>query len=81
MPKKEKLLMRGADCCLLIFDVSKEESFDSLQSWMRLFIETEQLHHKESRFGINIKNFPFILISNKSDLKRKISVHEIADFC
>lgn len=29
---------RGADCCVLVFDVTNPKSFDSLESWKEEFL-------------------------------------------
>uniref|UniRef100_A0A7C8Z810 Ras-related protein Rab-7b n=1 Tax=Opuntia streptacantha TaxID=393608 RepID=A0A7C8Z810_OPUST len=51
---------RGADCCVLVFDVNILESFHSLLTWRDEFI-------KQTEIGDPTK-FPFVVIGNKIDL-------------
>jgi len=51
---------RGADACILTYDITDKKSFDSLDSWMDEF-----LVHAAPRNG---ENFPFVVLGNKSDL-------------
>ena len=50
---------RRADCCMLVYSVNNETSFQSLEFW-----KNEFLLHK----GINNKShFPFVVVGNKTD--------------
>lgn len=67
---------RGADACILVFDITNPNSFIDLDRWYQEFVEQCDSIKEE----INDKNdkkvdFPFILIGSKSDLsdKRRIS--------
>ena len=50
---------RGADFCILVFDVTSAKSFESLESWHNDFLEQASPEHPES--------FPFVVIGNKID--------------
>lgn len=54
---------RGADCCILVFDVTTPNSFKSLDSWRDEFLIQASPHSPE--------NFPFIVIGNKVDLENR----------
>eukprot|EP01006_Ploeotia_vitrea_P028828 TRINITY_DN61464_c0_g1_i1.p1 TRINITY_DN61464_c0_g1~~TRINITY_DN61464_c0_g1_i1.p1 ORF type:complete len:215 (-),score=33.15 TRINITY_DN61464_c0_g1_i1:324-968(-) len=56
---------RGADACLLVFDLTNAESFKNLTSW-----------HDE--FVVQAGNKDFMLIGNKCDLEDKRAVSEKA---
>ncbi|XP_034489058.1 ras-related protein Rab-7a-like isoform X3 [Drosophila innubila] len=51
---------RGADCCILVYDITNRSSFNSLNSWRDEFLiqANSQDPHK----------FPFIVLGNKVDL-------------
>lgn len=51
---------RGADCCVLVFDVTAPNSFQSLDSWRDEFLIQASPREPE--------NFPFVLLGNKVDL-------------
>lgn len=51
---------RGADCCVLTFDVNDAETFKALDSW-----RDEFLLHANPR---DPENFPFVVVGNKVDL-------------
>jgi len=53
---------RGADCCILVYDVNDQKSFESLDLWMDEFIAQAAPR--------NPKEFPFIVLGNKSDLAK-----------
>ncbi|XP_016433458.1 ras-related protein Rab7 isoform X2 [Nicotiana tabacum] len=52
---------RGADCCILVYDVNVPKSFETLQRWHEEFIKQADLTEPEK--------FPFVLIGNKVDLE------------
>lgn len=54
---------RGADCCVLVFDVTAPSSFKSLDSWRDEFLI--QASPKDP------DNFPFVLVGNKVDLENR----------
>ena len=61
----------GTDCALLVFDITKEESFKILDYWVK------EIQQKKNRDDICL-----ILVGNKSDLKenRKVSQQEIDNY-
>jgi len=59
---------RGADCCVLVYDVNNSKSFDTLDSWRDEFLVQASPMDPES--------FPFVVIGNKIDVeesKRMVS--------
>ena len=50
---------RGADCCVLVYDITSAKSFESLDSWKDEFILNGSPKDPE--------NFPFIVLGNKAD--------------
>jgi len=52
---------RGADCCVLVYDVNNAKSFDALDSWRDEFLIQAGPHDPD--------NFPFILLGNKIDVE------------
>eukprot|EP01105_Mastigella_eilhardi_P028001 TRINITY_DN8972_c0_g1_i1.p1 TRINITY_DN8972_c0_g1~~TRINITY_DN8972_c0_g1_i1.p1 ORF type:complete len:202 (-),score=72.98 TRINITY_DN8972_c0_g1_i1:53-658(-) len=56
---------RGADCCVLVFDVNVRKTFDNLGGWRAEFMEA---------VGVN-DDFPFVVVGNKidADNSREIS--------
>jgi len=67
---------RGADACMLVYDITDQKSFDSLDTWMTEFIN--QASPK------NAKEFPFVILGNKADLaktKRQVQEAKALAFC
>lgn len=67
---------RGADCCVLVYDVNNSKSFDTLDSWRDEFLVQASPMDPES--------FPFVVIGNKIDVeesKRMISNKRAMTFC
>ncbi|EEB08010.1 GTPase Ypt7 [Schizosaccharomyces japonicus yFS275] len=67
---------RGADCCVLVYDVNNSKSYESLDSWRDEFLIQASPNNPET--------FPFILIGNKVDVeeqKRMVSKAKALAFC
>ncbi|KAL8825417.1 MAG: hypothetical protein Q9170_007797 [Blastenia crenularia] len=67
---------RGADCCVLVYDVNNSKSFDTLDSWRDEFLVQASPRDPES--------FPFVVLGNKIDVeenKRMISAKRAMTFC
>ncbi|GMJ02202.1 RAB GTPase homolog G3A [Hibiscus trionum] len=68
---------RGADCCVLVYDVNVTKSFDNLDNWHEEFLK--QANPTDPR------TFPFILLGNKIDLdggnSRAVPEKKAKDWC
>ncbi|KAG6657434.1 ras-related protein Rab7-like isoform X2 [Carya illinoinensis] len=68
---------RGAECCVLVYDVNVLRSFETLNTWREEFLK--QAHPAEP------DNFPFILLGNKIDLdggnSRVVSEWQAKEWC
>jgi len=67
---------RGADCCVLVYDVNNSKSFDNLDSWRDEFLIQASPRDPES--------FPFVVLGNKVDVdesRRMISSKRAMTFC
>ncbi|CAF1049751.1 unnamed protein product [Didymodactylos carnosus] len=65
---------RGADCCVLVYDVTVANSFKSLESWRDEFLIQAGPRDPE--------NFPFVVIGNKIDLEnRLIQIRKAQTWC
>ncbi|KAL8785506.1 MAG: hypothetical protein Q9213_003332 [Squamulea squamosa] len=67
---------RGADCCVLVYDVNNSKSFDTLDSWRDEFLVQASPRDPE--------NFPFVVLGNKIDVddsKRMVSSKRATAFC
>jgi len=66
---------RGADACLLVYDITNEQSFDQLNSWRNGFLN--QANPKDP------DNFPFVIIGNKIDREseRKVPKAKATQWC
>jgi Ras-related protein Rab-7A len=67
---------RGADSCVLVYDVTDAKSYDNLDSW-----SDEFLVHAAPR---NADTFPFVVLGNKSDLassRRQVSANKAKAWC
>jgi len=65
---------RGADCCVLVYDVTTPSTFKTLDSWRDEFLIQASPRDPE--------NFPFVVIGNKIDLEnRVVSVKRAQGWC
>jgi len=65
---------RGADCCVLVYDVTSANSFKSLDSWRDEFLIQAGPRDPE--------NFPFVVIGNKIDLEnRAVQTRKAQSWC
>ena len=67
---------RGADCCVLVYDVNNVKSFETLDSWRDEFLVQASPRNADS--------FPFVLLGNKIDLeesKRVVSDKRARQWC
>lgn len=65
---------RGADCCVLVFDVTVANSFKTLDSWRDEFLIQASPRDPD--------NFPFVVIGNKIDLdNRAVPVKRVQAWC
>ncbi|XP_031099720.1 ras-related protein Rab7-like [Ipomoea triloba] len=51
---------RGADCCVLVYDVNVSKSFENLNNWREEFLIQASPSDPE--------NFPFVVLGNKMDV-------------
>jgi GTPase SAR1 family protein len=52
---------RGADCCVLVYDVNNQKSFENLNHWKDEFLIQASPRDPQ--------NFPFICVGNKIDVE------------
>jgi len=66
---------RGADCCVLVFDVNQSKTFDTLDSWRDEFLIQASPRDPE--------NFPFVVLGNKVDIEdgRQVSSKRSKAWC
>eukprot|EP00828_Plagiopyla_frontata_P033864 TRINITY_DN439_c0_g2_i3.p2 TRINITY_DN439_c0_g2~~TRINITY_DN439_c0_g2_i3.p2 ORF type:complete len:162 (-),score=36.04 TRINITY_DN439_c0_g2_i3:73-558(-) len=66
---------RGADCCVLVYDIVNMKSFESMDSWKEEFILQGNPKDKET--------FPFVILGNKLDKinERKVSEVKVQQWC
>ncbi|KAI9282546.1 small GTPase superfamily [Sporodiniella umbellata] len=67
---------RGADCCVMVYDVNNATSFQSLEQWHDEFLTQASPRNSEQ--------FPFVVLGNKVDLdeaRRTVSLNRATDFC
>ena len=60
---------RGSDGCILVFDISQPESYENLEKWRQLFIQT-------TGDEIN-RQIPIILVGNKIDMVNTVHKDQI----
>lgn len=69
---------RGADCCVLVYDVNVLRSFETLQNWHEEFL-------KQQADPADTEAFPFILLGNKIDVdggnSRAVSEKRAQEWC
>lgn len=68
---------RGADCCVLVYDMTAPKTFESMDSWRDEFLVQANPADPD--------NFPFVVIGNKADLeaqgKRKVPGEKAKTWC
>jgi len=66
---------RGADCCVLVYDVTAPKTFDDLETWRDEFLVQGSHSDKD--------NFSFVVIGNKVDLEnnRQVTQKKAANWC
>ena len=69
---------RGADACIIVFDLTNPKTFDNLETWIDEFLITGNISDPE--------NFPVILVGNKCDLVNSnnsncVSENRISKLC
>lgn len=67
---------RGADCCVLVYDVNSAASFEHINSWREEFLIQASPRDPES--------FPFVMLANKIDLgeeKRQVPRKRVLAYC
>lgn len=52
---------RGADCCVLVYDVTNSKSFENIKSWKDEFLVHANISTPET--------FPFVILGNKVDVE------------
>ncbi|CDO93450.1 unnamed protein product [Kluyveromyces dobzhanskii CBS 2104] len=57
---------RGADCCVLVYDVTNAKSFDNVKSWRDEFLVHANVASPET--------FPFVILANKVDVEESKKV-------
>ncbi|GMN33420.1 hypothetical protein TIFTF001_004147 [Ficus carica] len=68
---------RGADCCILVYDVNVARTFDTLHNWHEEFLKQADPTDPDT--------FPFVLLGNKVDIdgghSRMISENRAREWC
>eukprot|EP00053_Salpingoeca_punica_P007503 m.68430 g.68430 ORF g.68430 m.68430 type:complete len:202 (-) comp14180_c0_seq4:431-1036(-) len=65
---------RGADCCLLTFDVNDATSFQNVPMWKKEFLQYADVRSPEK--------FAFVLLGNKVDVgERVVSAQQAMEWC
>merc|ERR1711861_77502 len=66
---------RGADACILVFDLTSKKSFDNLDTWREEFLVQSGPAETDS--------FPFVVLGNKCDLKdtRTVNNKSAIEYC
>jgi len=64
---------RGADACIIVYDITNAQSFKNVEMWHSNFIE---------QANADKKNFPFLLCGNKADLnaQRAVATNDASKF-
>jgi Ras-related protein Rab-7A len=66
---------RGADCCVLVYDVNNSKSFDALDSWRDEFLIQASPRDPDT--------FPFVVLGNKIDVEesKRVVCIPVAALC
>jgi len=65
---------RGADACIMVYDITDESSFDEISVWKKKFEEQTSIEDPSQ--------YPFLLLGNKSDLKdqRRVDTQKAQEY-
>lgn len=71
----QSAFFRGADACVLVYDVTAPKTFDNLDEWKNEFLMQGN--------PPNPDEFPFFVLGNKSDLfeDRMVDTRQAQLFC
>ena len=66
---------RGADACVIVYDITNQKSFDVIEGWKHEFIMQGGIKDADK--------FPFVIIGNKSDREseRKVEKARVEAWC
>merc|ERR1712139_498583 len=66
---------RGADACILVFDLTAKKSFENLDTWREEFLVQSGPPDADT--------FPFVVLGNKVDLKdsRVVTLKQANEYC
>jgi Ras-related protein Rab-7A len=66
---------RGADACVIVYDITSLKSFEAIEGWKQEFIMQGGIKDADK--------FPFIIIGNKSDKEsdRKVEKARVENWC
>merc|ERR1712021_83617 len=66
---------RGADACILVFDLTAKKSFDNLDTWREEFLVQSGPAETDT--------FPFVVLGDKCDLRdsRVVNLKQAQDYC
>ncbi|KAK9799380.1 hypothetical protein WJX73_007155 [Symbiochloris irregularis] len=68
---------RGADCCVLVYDVNSQKTFDNLDNWRDEFLIQANPNDPD--------NFPFVVLGNKVDVdggrSRVVTEKKVKQWC
>lgn len=67
---------RGADCCVLVYDITNPQSFENLMNWRQIFLTKSNPNEPQT--------LPFLVLGNKVDMEdgyRKVATIEAKKFC
>jgi Ras-related protein Rab-7A len=66
---------RGADACVLVYDITSEKSFEQLNTWREEFLNRANPSDPQ--------NYPFVVIGNKVDCEseRRVSLEKAKQWC
>ena len=66
---------RGADACILVYDITNPRSFEQLESWRQEFLVQANPPDEDS--------FPFVVLGNKVDKEseRRVNKNKAAQWC
>ncbi len=66
---------KGAECCLLVYDITSSKSFETLANWKSEFLRQAAPRNPDA--------FPFVVLGNKADREqeRKVSTAKVENWC
>ena len=78
-----KAFYRGANACILVFDITSKQSFEKIEEWKKQFESINNINNEYNDSSSSTStSYPYLLLGNKSDLEnnREITKNQAINY-